>query len=33
VSNNVDQTVTLDIEGRQVPLGHAAASKVWVAPR
>lgn len=32
VSNNVDQTVTLDINGRQVPLGHAAASKVWVAP-
>jgi DtxR family Mn-dependent transcriptional regulator len=30
VSNNVDQTVTLDIEGRMVPLGHAAASKVWV---
>ncbi|MBM3760438.1 MAG: metal-dependent transcriptional regulator [Acidobacteria bacterium] len=33
VSNNVDQTVTLDIGGRHVPLGHAAASKVWAAPR
>jgi len=31
VSNNVDQTVTLDITGRMVPLGHAAASKVWVS--
>lgn len=31
VARNVDETVTLEIEGRQVPLGHTAASKVWVA--
>lgn len=33
VSNNVDQTVTLEVGGKLVPLGQAAASKVWVAPR
>ncbi len=33
ISANVDQTVTLEIAGRTVPLGYAAASKVWVAPR
>jgi DtxR family transcriptional regulator, Mn-dependent transcriptional regulator len=33
ISNNIDQTVTLEIGGRTVPLGHAAASKVWVSPK
>ncbi len=28
---NVDQTITLDIAGQRVPLGHTAASKVWVS--
>lgn len=31
VAVNVDQTVTLDIAGQMVPLGHTAASKVWVS--
>ncbi len=31
VAVNVDQTVTLNIAGRMVPLGHTAASKVWVS--
>ena len=31
VAVNVDQTVTLDIAGQMVPLGHKAASKVWVS--
>ena len=31
VAVNVDQTVTLNIAGQMVPLGHTAASKVWVS--
>jgi len=31
VAVNVDQTVTLDIAGQMEPLGHTAASKVWVS--
>ncbi len=30
VSSNVDETITLEIAGRTVPLGHGAAAKVWV---
>ena len=30
VSSNVDQTITLEIGGRTVPLGNGAAAKVWV---
>ena len=30
VSSNVDETITLEIDGRTVPLGHGAAAKVWV---
>ena len=29
-SSNVDQTITLEVEGKLVPLGNAAAAKVWV---
>jgi DtxR family Mn-dependent transcriptional regulator len=30
IAKNYDQTITLRIEGRSIPLGKAAASKVWV---
>lgn len=30
-SHNVDETLTLDVEGRVTPLGKAAAGRVWVA--
>ena len=32
LSRNYDDTFTLAIGGKQVPLGRAAASKVWVRP-
>lgn len=31
ITRNVDDTFTLEIAGRTVPLGEGAASKVWVA--
>lgn len=30
VSSNVDETITLEVEGKLVPLGSGAAAKVWV---
>lgn len=30
VSRNYDDTITLDIAGRSIPLGNSAAAKVWV---
>ena len=32
LSRNYDDTFTMRVEGRHVPLGRAAASKVWVQP-
>lgn len=32
LSQNYDDTITLSIDGRSVPLGRAAANKVWVEP-
>lgn len=32
LSQNYDDTITLSIDGRAVPLGRAAANKVWVEP-
>jgi len=32
LSQNYDDTITLSIDGRAVPLGRSAASKVWVEP-
>ena len=32
LSQNYDDTITLSIAGRSVPLGRAAANKVWVEP-
>lgn len=32
LSRNYDDTFTMTIDGRNVPLGRAAASKVWVRP-
>ena len=31
VARNVDQTVTLNVNGRHVPLGNGAAEKVWIS--
>ena len=31
ITRNYDDTITLRIQGRPIPLGKAAASKVWVA--
>ncbi|MBI2688281.1 MAG: metal-dependent transcriptional regulator [Acidobacteria bacterium] len=31
VAHNVDQTLTLQVNGRHVPLGNGAAEKVWVS--
>jgi DtxR family transcriptional regulator, Mn-dependent transcriptional regulator len=32
LSQNYDDTITLSIDGRSVPLGRGAANKVWVEP-
>lgn len=32
LSQNYDDTITLSIDGRAVPLGRSAANKVWVEP-
>ncbi len=32
LSQNYDDTITLMIDGHTVPLGRAAANKVWVEP-
>lgn len=32
VATNVDRTITLEIDGRQIHLGETAAAKVWAAP-
>lgn len=32
ISRNYDDTFTMRVEGKHVPLGRAAASKVWVQP-
>jgi DtxR family Mn-dependent transcriptional regulator len=31
-ARNYDETVTLRIRGRAIPLGKSAASKIWVTP-
>lgn len=32
LAHNVDETVTLRINGRQIPLGRNASTKIWVCP-
>ena len=32
LSRNYDETFTMRVEGKHVPLGRAAASKIWVQP-